>query len=220
MNGKMLKSKKHVFWEALLITIVIFIGGILLGILIETNNSNKINNLYVQSEISLTDAMTMSRLSEEFNFSCDSIKKGNIEFANRIYEEARQLEKYEEAGKLTDNLKLLHKEYDLLRTLLWTSNQKSLERCKDYNLVVYLYEYETKVTEQKAKQNVWSKILLETKEQNEDILLLPIATDQNLTSLNLLINQYEVKQFPALVINNKYVVYALDSTESVEDYLE
>ena len=120
-----------------MITIVIFIGGILLGILIETSNSNKISNLYTQSEISLTDTTTVSRLSEDMTLNCDSIKQANINLANKIYEEAKNLEKYEDSGKLTENLKLLHKKYDILRTILWTSNIKSLERCDNYNLIVF-----------------------------------------------------------------------------------
>jgi len=215
----MLKSKKHVFWEALIITIVIFLAGILLGILIETTNSNKISNLYLQSEISLTDAMATSRLSENSEFNCDSIKNTNINFANQIYEEAKLLEQYESSGKLTSSMKLLHKKYDLLRTILWTSNQKSLERCDNYGLIVYIYEYESEDTVKKATQNVWSKILLDVKKQNDNILLLPIAADQDLTSLNLLIDEHEITQFPALIINNDQVIYSLENAESVQSLL-
>ncbi|MCK4650083.1 hypothetical protein KAT36_02520 [Candidatus Pacearchaeota archaeon] len=211
----MLKSKKHVFWEALIITIVIFLAGLFLGMLIETSNSNKISNLYLQSEISLTDAMASSRLFEDTNLNCDAIKNNNIKLADQIYEEAKLLEQYEEVGKLTDSMFFLHKKYDLLRTLLWTSNQKSLKRCNNYNLVVYLYEYETEDTKIKAIQNVWSKMLLDIKEQNYDILLLPIAADQNLTSLNLLMEEHQIKKFPALIINNDEILYELKNTSSV-----
>jgi hypothetical protein len=217
--GNMLNSKKNVFWEALVITMVIFLGGLFLGMLIETGNSNKISNLYLQSEIGLADGMSMSRLTEEFNFDCDAIKDNNILFADRIYEEARLLEDYEEAGKLTDDMPLLHKKYDLLRTLLWTSNQRSLYRCDNYNLLVYLYEYDSEDLDKKAVQNVWSKILSELKTSNHDILLLPIAVDQNLSSLNLLIDNYNIEAFPALVINNDEVLYEIESAEYLESLL-
>lgn len=215
----MLKSKKHVFWEALVITVAIFLMGLFLGMLIETNNSSKISNLYLQSEISLTDAMAASRLTEEFDFDCDAIKQSNIDFADRVYQEAKLLEQYEESGKLTDTLLLFHKNYDLLRTLLWTSNQKSLERCDNYDLFVYLYEYQSENITKKATQNVWSKIILDVKAENENILLIPIATDQNLTSLDLLINEHGITQFPALVINNNQVIYDLQNVESIEKFL-
>jgi len=215
----MLKSKKHVLWEAFIVTIVIFLAGLFLGMLIETSNSVEISNLFTTSEISLTDAMATSGLTEDLDFDCDIIKQSNIDFANRIYEEAIKLEEYEESGKLTDSMNLLHKKYDLLRTLLWTSNQKSLKRCENYNLIIYLYEYNSEDTNKKAIQNVWSKILLDTKKQNDNILLLPIAADQNLTSLDLLMREYGVKEFPALVINNKEILYDIQNINQIQTLL-
>jgi formylglycine-generating enzyme required for sulfatase activity len=94
--------------------------------LIETSNSVEISNLFTKSEISLTDAIATSELTEDLNIDCEYIKQSNIDFANRIYEEAKVLEGYEESGKLTDSMELLHKKYDLLRTLVWTNNQESL----------------------------------------------------------------------------------------------
>ena len=211
----MLKSKKHVFWEALIITIVVFLAGLFLGMLIETSNSSKISNLFLQSEISLSDTSATSRLIENENLDCELIKESNIKVANRIYEEAKLLELYEDSGKLTDSMKLLHKKYDLLRSLLWVSNQKSLDRCENYNLIVYLYDYNTEDTGKKATQNVWSKILLDVKTQSYDILLLPIAADQNLTTIEYLMEEYEIEQLPALVINNDHVLYELEDANPV-----
>ena len=215
----MLKSKKNIFWEALVITIAVFLAGLFLGMLVETSNSIEISNLYLQSEISLTDATTSLRLSEDFDFDCEAIKQGSIALANQIYKEARLLEEYEESGKLTDSIDLLHKKYDLLRTILWISNQNSLKRCNNYDLIVYLYEYESEDTTKKATQNVWSKILLDIKSKNEDILLLPIAVDQNLTSLTLLINEHNITQFPALVINNNKIFYNLKNVTIIKSLL-
>ncbi len=215
----MLKSKKHVFWEALLITIVIFLGGLFLGMLIEAANSAKISDLYLKSEISLSDAASTARLAEDISLDCEIVKDQNIRVANRIYEEAKLLELYEDSGKLTDTMKLLHKKYDLLRTLLWISNDKSLERCDNYNLVVYLYEYGSEDTDVKATQNVWSKVLLDIREQSYDFMLLPIAANQNLTSLDFLKEKHKIKQLPALVINNEKILYELESAKSVLQFL-
>ena len=187
--------------------------------LVETNNSNKISNLYLQSEISFADTVASSGLIENSDFDCNIIKQNNIDFANRIYAEAKLLEEYEASGKLTEGMKLLHKKYDLLRTLVWTSNQKSLERCNNYNLIVYLYEYESEDIAKKATQNVWSKILLDAKKQNDNILLLPIAADQNLTSLDLLINEYGVTELPAIVINNEKILYELTNIDQIQTLL-
>ena len=206
-----LKSKKHVFWEALVITIAIFLIGLFIGMLIETGNSNKISNLYLRSEIGLVDGTATLQISEDSNISCESIMESNINFANKIYDEAKLLEEYDASGKLSDNIKLLHKKYDLLRTLLWISNQNTLKKCDNFDLIVYLYEYETEDTTRKATQKVWSRLLLDVKLENENMLLIPIAADQELSSLDLLMNKYNITQFPAVVLNNKKVLYNLDN---------
>ena len=215
----MLKSNKHVFWEALLVTAGLFVIGIFLGMLIETGHSSQISNLYLNSEINLVDGMATSRLLDSQNIDCETLKKGNIEFADKVYEEGKLLDEYESAGKLIENLNLLHRKYDLLRTMLWISSQNSLERCDNYDLIVYLYEFETEETVKKATQNVWSKILLDAKRENEDILLIPIAADQNLTSLNILIAEHNVTKFPAVIINNDEIIYTLENANQIQSLL-
>lgn len=209
-----LKSRKHVFWEALLVTVLVFLAGLFLGMLIEASNSTRVSDLYTQSEISLTDAASIVQLVEDKSLDCEVIKEKNIEVANRIYSEALLLERYEDSGKLTDSMKLLHKKYDLLRTLLWTSTEKTIQRC-DYDLVVYLYEYGSEDTNIKARQNVWSKILLDVRGQAFDFMLLPIAGNQNLTSTDFLKEKYNVESLPALVINNEHVIYELENSGTV-----
>ncbi|MBT3642575.1 hypothetical protein HN876_02445 [archaeon] len=200
-------------------TVAIFVVGLFLGMTIETTNSNKINNLYIASEISLVDATTISQLAEEESIGCESIKETKINFANKVYEEAKQLEIYETSGKLTSGLKLLHKKYDLLRTILWISSEKSLERCENYNLIVYLYEYESEDLEVKATQKVWSRILSDVTQEKENILLLPIAADEDLSSLNILLDKYEIETLPALVINNQDIVYNIENSKSLDEFL-
>jgi len=215
----MLKSKKHVFWEALLVTVLIFLAGFFVGILAETKNSSEVNGMYVNSEISLTDAKTSLEVLKNRKTDCETIAQNNIEFADRIYEEAKIIEKYEETQTLTKNMDLLHKKYDLLRTLLWINNEDTLEECKNYNIIIYLYEYETKIIEKQATQNVWSKILLDAKKENEDTLLIPIAVDQDLNSLNLVLEPYNLTQFPAVIVNNKDVLYDIKDKSTIQSFL-
>lgn len=215
----MLKSKKHVFWEALAITVTIFIAGLFLGMTIETTNSTKISQLYTQSEISLTDATTAIQHLENSQTNCEEITQFYINLADEIYEEAKQLELYEDSGKITDTMKLIHKKYDLLRTILWASTNQYLTECSDYQIIVYLYSYNTEDLETKALQNVWSKILTELKETRKDTILIPIATDQNLTSLEVILEKYQIEQTPAIIINNDKILYEIENITTLKQAL-
>ena len=73
--------------------------------------------------------------------SCEDLKNASINFADKIYEEAKELERFESSNKLTDSLKIIHGKYDLLRTLLWMNVIDIKENCGEIDTVVYLYEY-------------------------------------------------------------------------------
>jgi len=217
----MLKSKKHVFWEALLVVVLIFSVGIFLGIMFEESMFSEINSYYAQSEVSFVDGVAMTALIDLEISGCEELMNFNIDFANRIYEEAKTLEKYEESERLTEKLKLAHKKYDVLRTFLWINNMKIFDRCgENYSLVVYLYEYETQDTTKEATQSVWEKILYDLKqERGNSLVLIPIAVDQNIISLDAVLGGFNIDSYPAVILNNKEVITELKSVSELEELL-
>lgn len=220
---KLLESKKHVFWQAFFLVVIVFVFGLFLGIAFEGNKINEINDYYVLSEISLMDAFTLNSLvvSDLDYADCDILTDSHLEFADRIYEEANLLEKYEDSGKITDGLRLAHRKYDLLRTLLWINLLKMPKECtENLSIIIYLYEYETDDLTQKATQKVWSRILFDLKqEKGNEIILVPIAVDSDLTSLDSLLNKFEISEFPVVLINEKEIS-RLSSVEDLKIYLE
>ena len=218
---KMLNNKKRVFWEALLLTLVVFILGLLLGITFENKKLQEVNEYYLQSEISLMDILALNSLIGLEDSSCDELIQSNIDLADRIYDEALLLEKYEASGKLTGGLRLAHEKYDVLRTFLWINTIKTSEKCEGgFDTVIYLYEYEPKDLTKKARQNVWSKILFDLKqERGNEILLIPIAANPELASLNFFIENLDISETPVVIVNNEFVISELNSIEDVEMYL-
>ncbi|MDP1728748.1 MAG: hypothetical protein Q8L27_00910, partial [archaeon] len=51
---------KNVFWQALILSILIFVSGMFLGYLIELNRTSQIISLYQESELSLLDIRAQS----------------------------------------------------------------------------------------------------------------------------------------------------------------
>ena len=66
----MLHSQKHVFWQALLVTIVIFSLGILMGFILENWRTSKVDQLFKKSEIDLLDARVQNEIYTGKNFDC------------------------------------------------------------------------------------------------------------------------------------------------------
>ncbi len=216
----MLKNRKRVFWEALLLTVVIFVFGILIGVGFESGKVEQIREYYSYSEASIMDIFALNNLIGLGEANCSNLVNANFEFADRIYDEARLLEKYESSGKITEGMILEHKKYDLLRTLLWINEMKTAEKCgRDYHTIIYLYEYQPEDLAQKATQSVWSKILFDLKiEYGKKILLIPIAVDSDLVSLNSVIDKYFIEKYPVLVIDNKDILDKISSVKDLGDY--
>ena len=217
----MLNNKKRVFWEALILTILIFILGFLAGLVFENKRVDIIEEYYIQSENSLMDIFALNNFASLNNLSCDALISSNIDFANRIYDEAKILEEYERTGKITDKMDIEHKKYDIMRTFLWINTIKTRETCKDnpIHTIVYVYHFNTNDLTEKATNSVWSKILADLKEtRGNEIILIPISADSNIIALNSILENYEISQYPVLIINNKYVINELSSVKEIEKY--
>ena len=218
----MLNNKKRVFWEALILTILIFLLGFLSGLIFENKRVEVIEEYYIQSENSLMDIFALNNFVSLNNISCDTLISSNINFANRIYDEAKILDEYERTGKITDKMDVQHKKYDIMRTFLWINTIKTNEICKNNSIhtVVYIYHFNANDLTEKATNSVWSKILVDLKEtKGDEIILIPIAADSNIIALNSMLENYDVQQYPVLIIDNKYVINELSSVEEIEKYL-
>jgi len=221
MALKKIGNKKHVFWQAFFLTMLFFFLGLVLGVYLEQTRVDETNIAFYQSEVSLYDSFALGKLLDNSFVSCEDLKEASIDFADKIYLEARELERFESSNKLTDSLGKIHQKYDLLRTLLWMNVIEIKEDCGKINTVVYLYEYDSDDLQVKSKQIVWSRILQDLKdEKGDEFILIPIAVDQDLTSLDYLIKTYDVSVFPAVVLNEETIFYDHETAKELEKYLD
>lgn len=217
----MLKNKKRVFWEALLLTLIIFILGMLIGASFERGKLDEIEQYYTKSEILFMDLFALNERIDSDD-TCEVLIDSNIQLADNIYAEAFVLEKYEDAGKITEGLKLAHRKYDMLRTYLWINTMDISEKCKgEFDSVVYLYEYDSDDLAVKATQNVWARVLFDLKqEKGNSIILIPIAVNSDLVSLDALLEDFEISRYPVVIINEEHVIEEISSVEDLKIYLD
>lgn len=219
----MFESQKHAFWLALILTIFLFAFGVFLGYLLENSRASKIEGLYVQSELDLLDVKIQSELFSFSNLNCQNAVGRNIDFASKIYDEARLLDKYESANKISEGIILQHKRYDLLRTLFWVNSIKIKQKCNaTYHNLVYLYDYNNPRLDIKSKQAVFSRLLLEIKQdRGQNVMLIPISGDNHIASLSLLMDMYNIteQELPVILIDEKVKITNLETKEDIEKYL-
>jgi hypothetical protein len=209
-------KNKRAFLEAFLFTLGIFVLGILFGMSMENKNLNEMNDAFLNSQVTMFDTYLITTLVNN-ETSCDLLGQEFVKIANKIYLEAELMDEYEKSSQVSENIKIVHKKYDVLRTMLWSTIKQYSDKCSNYDTVVYLYEYNSEDLTQQANQNVWSKILGQVKEKvGDQIILIPIAVDQNLSSLDTILSNYDIEKYPVVLVNDDKILY---DTVTVSDFL-
>ncbi|MBI2449200.1 hypothetical protein HYV49_02800, partial [Candidatus Pacearchaeota archaeon] len=68
---------------------------------------------------------------------------------------------------------------------------------------------------------VFSNLLGDLKNKyGGEIMLIPIAGDNNLTSVSLMMNRYNITELPAILIDEKIKIYELQTPEEIEAYIK
>lgn len=214
---------RYYFLEALALTIILFIVGFLIGLNIEYNRNLELIKYYNDAEnhiTTITDRLDISNLGK---YTCPELIQRNFEIGNEIYSQALIFEEYEESAILTKSyLNQEHRKFDILRTLFWINSVKIKERCGNniYDTIVYLYDYNPETTEDLAKQRVMSAISSEIKSSlNDRVVLIPIAKNLNISTLDNILDDYNYGNESALLIVNEKRLFFFNQTEDVRQYL-
>lgn len=215
----MVRNSKHAFWQALVLAIIIFSLGLLAGYFIDVARAEESQEALIKSDINVLDDQLRSRIITDLDVSCELAIPSLFSFADKVYDEAVRLEEYESASKLGNTLELLHRRYDLLRTLIWLEAIELKEKCGDsFNTIVYMYNYEEQDVAAKAQQLFYSRLLFDLKLAHpEDIILLPIAVDTDLVAVDLLVKSYGVESFPIIIINEDIKIDGIVTLDELEN---
>jgi len=218
----MIKNQKMIFLYALIITLVVFNLGIFMGYMLESSRLDKINILYSNAELELFDQMAQKESLGALNINCKTLVEENIKFGDKVFQEALQIQKYEEANRISGDIIFQHKRFDLLRTLFWMNSIKIKQSCNsDYHNVVYFYKYNDPSIDQESKQKFFSNLLEQIKtKEGEKVMLIPIAGDNNIPSINILINQFNITDFPTILIDEKTKLTDIKNTSELENFLK
>jgi len=217
----MIKNQKYIFLYALILTIVIFNLGIFFGYMLEISRTSSINALYVDAETELLDQMAQQNALGILDLNCNELVSENIKFGDRIFQEALQIQKYEDANRITNEIVLQHKRFDLLRAIFWINSIKIKKQCNStYHDIVYFYKYNNPPLEQESKQNFFSNLLVQVKQDKGDkVMLIPMAADNNISSIDLFVKKYNITELPTILIDEEIKVTDVKVIDDIEKYL-
>ena len=216
-----MKHNTFVFFEALVITLILLLVGFSIGLYFESFRTNKIVQSYKNFEIDALDLKLQNyyyQILEEEN--CEIAFDENIAFADRLYNEGLIIQKYEDINQITEDLILEKKRYVLLKTELWLNSIILKGRCKkDFHTLVYIYS-NTPGQAKRAEQEAISNILKEIKEKRgNEVILVPIAGDMGLRAIGLQMKIFDIDYLPSVIIDEEHVFEGFHNIEDMEKFL-
>jgi hypothetical protein len=193
-----------------------------MGYMLESSRLDKINTLYSNAELELFDQMAQKQSMNALNLSCSILVSENIKFGDEIFTEALQIQKYEDANRISNDIIFQHKRFDLLRTMFWMNSIKTKQDCNsNYHNLVYFYKYNNPSIAQDSKQKFFSDLLQQVKEKEGDnIMLIPIAGDNDIPSINILLDKYNITEFPTILIDEKTKLTDVKNVDEIENLLK
>ena len=217
----MVKYSYDSFWKAFFLSTIIFLFGLNLGVFIENSGLDEIERAVIASEVELYDSNIRSSIIQNYNQSCDKSIKNTFLIADKIYEEVRALESLDKSSSIVAGFNEMHKRYDLLRTQLWLDASRLKDNCdNDFNLIIYLYEYDSNDPEIVSLQMLYASITQEIKNNyREDILLIPIAHNMDLNSLTMLVDSYGTELKTSIIVNNRFIISGETNYDEISQYI-
>ncbi|MEK6894682.1 MAG: hypothetical protein AABX10_04415 [Nanoarchaeota archaeon] len=222
MVYKIMNTRFRIFLESAIIALLILIIGFSFGLYVESNRNEKIVDSYKDYEVEALDLKLQNYYYQIMDStSCERAVEQNFEFADDIYLRGLELEKFEESNQITDELLREKKRYSLLKTELWLNTLLLKKKCDvNFDTIAYIYAGKPESSAIVSQQKIVSNVLRTIKEEKgNNLILLPIAGDLDLKSVDLQKRVYGVTSLPSLIINERIVLEGFYTAEQIEGYL-
>jgi len=216
------EGKKKVFLDSFLITIVLLLIGFSIGFYVENYRTSSVIDSYRNYEIDALDLKLQNYYYQIMDgSSCDEAIEQNFIFADDLYSQGLEIEKFEQAKQISDEIIREKRRHVLFKTELWLNTILLKEKCgKPFDTVVYLYSQNPGNNAAITQQKIISNVLKGVKEKKgNDLVLIPIAGDIGLGIVDLQMKIYDVGELPAILINEELLLTGFHSEEEILSYL-
>jgi len=217
VNTRRVSTEKYVI--AAVITIGIFLFGLLLGLYIEGKRAVYIESMGREQNMNYNSLQLqyafMDQLSKEEN--CDAVSKTFEDNIKNLESTRERLEEFDEKSTLNkEDFNILRRDYVLAQIRYWLLAKRTKDVCKrDITTVLYFYSDNVGCPDC-GKQ---AFVLTYLKKLFKDKLLVFSFDSQQEGEpmINILKHTYNVTKYPTLVIEGEKFTSLMDKTESLKE---
>lgn len=210
----------NIYAKAVIPTLLLFLIGMMFGIWLDNFRVTTAKKGISESEIDWNDAQLFNAYFRSIGVGlCNSALEQNLAYNEKIYEHGLQVEKVLKNNVFTPEVLQEWKKYNLLQVQFWLNSVELKKECVfDYHTVVHLDRLHPKSTVEEVGSRIQIQILLDLKNKcGNKIMLIPLDADLNLISIDAIVNQYSIQQFPAIVVDENIVLqgFSLENLSNV-----
>jgi hypothetical protein len=219
MSGKM----KKIFKQTLILTVSVFVIGLLFGIYIDSlrveevkERMTEIDNLW--NDVRLLQSY-IQRFSNNMTSYCGFLLDENLKVGDRIYNEGVKVNEYEKSNRFDIASFTLEKErYALLDLQFWINSIDLKKLCNaNYSTVIYFYSQYNKTPEQTFED----RVLWDLKQKcGPSIIYITFPSDFNISTIEVIKNIYKIERVPAVLINESVLLNSPVTMNDLEKYVK
>ena len=189
-----------------IITALIFISGILLGLVMDYERLNFANEVAAQQEVEFKSLQINSLIIDEFKSReeiCSILHVSLEQVLVDLGDSLERVEKFETESNINkENYELMLRTYFLDNMRYWIFARKSKEIC-DMDLVNVLYFYSKESCDICPTQG--TLLTYYKKKYGNDLLIFPINTDlrESEDVIPVIMQIFDIKEYPSIIIDNR-----------------
>ncbi len=182
---------------------ILFISGLSVGFLFndlkQNNMQESFDSMKEMVENAELELVLMDFLKE--NLKCEYFMTSTKLMATESHELWAKVVLYEKNGILNDEYYSLKRSYVNSLIKNWVSIEKSKQICElNYSTILYFYASPNDCPDCSEQGNILDAIRIY---YNNEILIFPLDTSIGLDAVDILINVYNITQYPSLVIDGE-----------------
>jgi len=208
--------KNSIYIEALVLSVFIFLSGIMVGIWLDNYRVSKIREELLSDSVFWDDSLFLTKFTQLYeSSSCDEALKMNLLYNQKIYERGKEIEDAIKLNQFAPEMKEELKRYTLMQVQFWFNSIELKKRCNfTYHTVVHLQQFYPASEQARIDNMAQSNVMLQLKNIcGNKIMLIPITTDLNLTTTEAILAKYNITRLPAVIIDEEKVFQGPTSLE-------
>jgi hypothetical protein len=214
------KIARSIYIQSLIVSILIFLSGIMTGIWIDNYRVSMVRKELLESSVYWDDSLFLTKYMDFFGKnSCELSLDFLLLFNEKIYKRGKEIEKIIRQNVFSPEMIEEWKKYTLLQANFWMNSVELKRKCNfTYHTVVHLQQFFAKNPSEISENRAQSTIMLNLKEMcGNRIMLIPLTVDLNLTSVDIVLSYYNITKLPAVIIDEKYIFQGLTPLEKLKE---